>query len=236
VRNLKIKEDRCIGCGQCVVVCPVQAIKLIDNKAVINKDLCVECSVCLRSANCPSNAIKKEKLRMPRLVRNPFSDVIATHKLTGVPGRGTEEMKTNDVTNRIRQIEIGFSIEIGRPGIGARLGVAEQFTIPLAKIGVEFEQASPLTALLADDKGHLQEDLKNEKVLSAIIEFKVPYDKTIEILDLIKKLDKEIDTVFSVGVISRFVENGEIPVLDLLNEKNFSVRPNAKINVGLGRA
>ena len=233
---MKIKEDRCIGCGQCVIVCPVQAIQLINNKAVIDRDICVECSVCLRSANCPSNAIKREKLRMPRLVRNPFSDVIATHKLTGVPGRGTEEMKTNDVTNRIKPEEIGFSIEIGRPGKGARLSVAEQFTIPLAKIGVEFEAASPLTALLADDKGHLQEDLKNENVLSAIIEFKAPQEKTVEILDLIKKLDKEIDTVFSVGVISRFTEEGKIPVMDLLNEKGFTVRPNAKINVGLGRA
>ena len=234
--NLIIKEDRCNGCGQCVIVCPVQAITLINNKAVIDRDLCVECSVCLRSANCPSNAIKREKLKMPRLVRNPFSDVISTHKLTGIPGRGTEEMKTNDVTNRIRQNEIGFSIEIGRPGIGARLGVAEQFTIPLAKIGVEFEKASPVTALLADDKGHLQEDLKNENVLSAIIEFKIPIEKTIEILELIKKLDYELDTVFSVGVISRFEDNGEIPIMNLLKDKNFSVRPNAKINVGLGRA
>lgn len=234
--NLKIIEDRCIGCGQCVIVCPVQAIKLVDNKAVIDQDLCVECSVCLRSANCPSNAIKREKLRMPRLVRNPFSDVISTHKLTGIPGRGTEEMKTNDVTNRIRHNEIGFSIEIGRPGKGARLGVVEQFTIPLTAIGVEFEKESPLTALLADDKGHIQDYLKNEKVLSAIIEFKVPYEKTIKILDIIKKLDKELDTIFSVGIISRIADNGEIPVMDLLNEKSFSIRPNAKINVGLGRA
>ena len=231
-----IKEDRCIGCGQCVIVCPVQAIKLIDDKALIDRDLCVECSTCYRSANCPSGAIRKERLKMPRLVRNPFSDVIATHKLTGVPGRGTEEMKTNDVTGRIGIGEIGFSIEIGRPGIGARLGVAEKFTIPLAKIGVEFEKASPLTALLADDKGHLREDLKNEMVLSAIIEFKVPIEKTTEVLDLIKKLDKEIDTVFTVGVISRVMESGDIPVMNLLAERDFSVRPNAKINVGLGRA
>ena len=231
-----IKEDRCIGCGQCVIVCPVQAIKLIDDKALIDRDLCVECSTCYRSANCPSSAIRKERLKMPRLVRNPFSDVITTHKLTGVPGRGTEEMKTNDVTGRIGIGEIGFSIEIGRPGIGARLGVAEKFTIPLAKIGVEFEKASPLTALLADDKGHLREDLKNEMVLSAIIEFKVPIEKTTEVLDLIKKLDKEIDTVFSVGVISRVMESGDIPVMNLLAERDFSVRPNAKINVGLGRA
>lgn len=236
MRILKIKEDLCIGCGQCVVVCAVQAIKLIDNKAVIDKDLCVECSVCLRSANCPSKAIKREKLRMPRLVRNAFSDVITPHKLTAIPGRGTEEMKTNDVTNRFRPNEIGFSIEIGRPGIGAPLSVAEQFTIPLAEMGVEFEKANPLATLFSDDKGHLSEDVKSEKVLSAIIEFKVPYEKITEVLDLIKKLDGEIDTVFSVGVISRFAENGAIPIIDLLREKNFSVQSNAKINVGLGRA
>jgi len=232
---LKIKEDLCIGCGQCVVVCPTRAIRLIDNKAVIDRDLCVECSTCYRSANCPSKAIKKEKLKMPRLVRNPFSDMMATHKLTGVAGRGTEEMKTNDVSGRIGMNEIGFSIEIGRPGIGARLGIAEKFTLLLARMGVEFEKASPLTALIIDDEGHIQEDLKNEMVLSAIIEFKVPYEKTAEVLDIIKKLDKEVDTVFSVGVISRVMENGDIPVCDLLAQKDFSVRPNAKINVGLGK-
>lgn len=231
-----IKEDRCIGCGQCVIICPVQAIKLIEDKAFIDRDLCVECSTCYRSANCPTKAIRKERLKMPRLVRNPFSDVISTHKLTGVPGRGTEEMKTNDVTGRIGIDEIGFSIEIGRPGIGARLGIAEKFTIPLAEIGVEFEKASPLTAMLIDDIGHLREDLKNEMVLSAIIEFKVPYEKTKDVLDIIKKLDKEVDTVFSVGVISRVKENGDLPIVNLLTDNDFSVRPNAKINVGLGRA
>lgn len=235
MRNLKIKEDLCIGCGQCVVICPTRAISLIDNKAVIDRDICVECSTCYRSANCPSKAITKERLKMPRLVRNPFSDMMATHKMTGIAGRGTEEMKTNDVTGRIGINEIGFSIEIGRPGIGARLGVAEKFTLLLAKLGVEFEKASPLTALIIDDEGHIQEDLKNEMVLSAIIEFKVPYEKTAAVLDIIKKLDKEVDTVFSVGVISRVMENGDIPVSNLLAQKDFSVRPNAKINVGLGK-
>ena len=233
--NLIITES-CVGCTRCVPYCPSGAISLgKDKKAHIDRHKCIECAVCFNNAVCPVNAFQMEELEFPRSVREVFATVYKAHKDTNVPGRGTEEMKTNDVTGRIDNGEIGFSIEIGRPGVGARLGIAEQFTIPLAKIGVEFEKASPLTAMLIDDEGHLREDIKNENVLSAIIEFKVPYEKVIDVLEIIKKLDKEADTVFSVGVISRIMKNGDIPVMDLLIDNDFSVRPNAKINVGLGR-
>ena len=232
---MRIKEDLCIGCGQCVIVCPVHAIRLVENKAVIDKDICVECSVCARSAECPVNAIKRKRLKWPRLVRNPFSDVVATHRLTGVPGRGTEEMKTNDITNRFKLGEVGFSIEVGRPGVGTRIGKVEIITTKLAEIGVDFEKASPITALFSDNQGHIQDDVKNERVLSVIIEFKVPLEKIDPILNLIKDIDNKIDTVFTVGVVSRFKEDGSLPIIDLLGEKGFPIRPNAKINVGLGK-
>ncbi len=232
---MKIREDRCIGCGQCVTVCPVQAISIVDDKAVIDQDLCVECSTCHRSAECPVNAIKFKRLKWPRLVRNPFSDVIAIHKLTGIPGRGTEEMKTNDVTNRFGPNEIGISIEVGRPGVGTRLETVELFTTKLSKIGVDYEPNSPLTSLFDDDQGHIKADIKNERVLSAIIEFKVPAEKTPLVLQVIKEVETQIDTVFSVGVVSRVTDNGSIPVIDILTQEGFSVRPNAKVNMGLGR-
>ncbi len=235
VSKLEIDIEKCTGCGQCVMLCPVQAIKLIDNKAHIDKDLCVECSICYRNAGCPGKAIKPKRLKWPRLVRNPFSDVIATHKLTGVPGRGTEEMKTNDITSRFGENEIGISIEIGRPGVGTRLRNIELFSIELSKIGVDYEEASPVTALFADDHGYIKEEIKNERVLSAIIEFKVPINKATQVFQLIKEVEKKIDTVFSVGVISRVAENGTIPIINLLSEQGFSIRPNAKINVGLGK-
>ncbi|MFX0098482.1 MAG: DUF362 domain-containing protein [Candidatus Hodarchaeota archaeon] len=233
--HLKIKVEKCVGCGKCVPICPVQAISIIDKKAVIDRDACVECSTCYRIAICPNKAIRTERLKWPRLVRNPFSDVVATHKLTGVPGRGTEEMKTNDVTGRFKPGELGFSIELGRPGVGTRLGEAEKFTTMLSKIGVQFEEASPLTSLIVDEQGHVKEDIKKELVLSTIIEFKVPQEKLHDVLDAIKRLEPEVDTVFSVGVITRVDEDGSIPVIERLNEERFNVRPNAKVNIGLGQ-
>ncbi len=55
-----IQKDRCIGCGTCVQICPVRAIKLIDNKAVINYTYCRNCKICI--PNCPEQAIKLGKM------------------------------------------------------------------------------------------------------------------------------------------------------------------------------
>jgi len=232
---MEIKTDLCIGCGQCIIICPVQAIRLIDNKAIIDQDLCVECAVCYRDAGCPVNAIRLKRLKWPRIIRSPFSNVIATHKITGIPGRGTEEMKTNDVTNRFNINEIGVSIELGRPGVGAHLRDIELFTTKLSKIGVEYEEQSPVTAIIIDKKGHIKEDIKDEFVLSAFIELKIPREKISQVLQIIRDVEEEIDTVFTVGIISRVPENIVDPFVKILSQQGFEIKPNAKVNIGLGK-
>jgi NAD-dependent dihydropyrimidine dehydrogenase PreA subunit len=232
---MRIREKKCIGCGQCVIVCPVGAIEVKNEKAVIDDNLCVECSVCYRDADCPTSAIRPSRLKWPRVVRNPFSDVISTHKLTGVPGRGTEEMKTNDVSQRFKSGEVGVSIEIGRPGVSTILKNVNLFTEKLTPLGVKYEEASPVTALLNDEKTTIKKEIEDERVLSAIIEFKVTKEKLKNVLDIIKEVDRKITTVFTAGIISTFEENKNIPVIEKIQDLGFSVRPNAKINIGLGR-
>jgi len=50
----KVDKKKCTGCGRCVNICAVQAIKIEKGKATINKD-CIGCGACVNE--CPQGAI-----------------------------------------------------------------------------------------------------------------------------------------------------------------------------------
>lgn len=55
---VKVIDEKCIGCGTCVEVCPFDAIEMKDNIAVIG-DKCTACGACVEQ--CPVEAIVKEE-------------------------------------------------------------------------------------------------------------------------------------------------------------------------------
>jgi hypothetical protein len=185
---------------------------------------------------CPTAAFEPDHLEWPRVIRRAFSDPRATHESTGVQGRGTEEVKTNDVTKRVKQGEVGFTVEFGRPGVGAWFRDIEKMTQALAKAKVPFEKRNPLTLLMSDTAtGKLKEDILGEKVLSAIVEIKVTVDRTEEIIRLVHEVEKEINTVVALGVSTRCDENGEENIVGPILERLGYRIARAKTNTGLGR-
>ncbi|HEX7410984.1 MAG TPA: 4Fe-4S binding protein, partial [Bacteroidales bacterium] len=52
---LQIKENLCIGCSHCMDVCPTEAIRVRNGKALLIANKCVDCGECFRA--CPVSAI-----------------------------------------------------------------------------------------------------------------------------------------------------------------------------------
>ena len=233
-------------------------------RAVVDQDACVECYTCWRGMSkehlpprfvravrrvakalrfrfdpepdiCPTDAIEPQELAWPRIVRRAFSDPQVPHESTGIHGRGTAEVKTNDVTGRVEEGEAGFVVEFGRPGVATRFRDIQLMTRALAAIGVEFEKMNPVTTLMTDAaRGEIRTDILEERVLSAIVELKVPLGRVPEVLRVVKDVSRRVDTVVSVGVSTRCDARGEEPLRALLEAEGLPAY-RGKTNLGLGR-
>lgn len=57
VTTLEYDAERCVGCQNCVTVCPHAVFAMNGEKAkLVDKDGCMECGAC--TLNCPTNAIQ----------------------------------------------------------------------------------------------------------------------------------------------------------------------------------
>ncbi len=231
-----IDEATCTGCLECVPYCTLDAMSVDDNSGlvVIDQDLCCECDACRRATVCPVDAIYQEKLEWPRSLRSQFSNPTGEHPKTMIAGRGTEEIKTNDITDRVKPGFVGIAAEMGRPSVGVRLWEVEKVAMALCKIGVELEPANPVTWLMPDPRtGKMQDEVLNERALSAIIEFVTPESKAVEALTTIKESLSGLKTVASIDVAVRYNEDGSHPLEKELKEVGFDLSIGGKINVGL---
>lgn len=234
---MKIDQEKCISCLECLNYCPMGCILEKEGHVYIEQDECVECGVCLKSEVCPADSfyMPEESFEYPRAIRMQFSDPGAQHPNFKSWGRGTEEAKTNDVTGKFKKGNLGMLFEFGRPVTGTRFTEIEKVTKALAEEGIILLEDNPIYGLLDDkNKGTIKKEFLNEKILSGIIEVCIKEEQIKEIVNKIFPIFDEIETVVSVGVVSRFVD-GEIPVIKTIEKMGIQVRPNAKINVGLGR-
>ena len=262
---MHIDKTKCLGCANCVPVCPMGAIYIADDGlSEINQEACVECYACYKGMSvenlpkqptrflrsllaffklrfqpdpdiCPSGAISTDELTWPRIIRRTFSDPQVPHESTGVSGRGTQEVKTNELTERVKEGEAEITVEFGRPGVGVYFRDMDRMCRRLAKMQVDFELENPVTSLMSDIKtGELRTDVLDEKVLSCILELKTDTAKMPDILNAIKEEARRLDTVVALGVAVRCDSKGDDEVRNQLVTMGYDAW-RAKINIGLGR-
>ncbi|MBW2467837.1 MAG: 4Fe-4S binding protein [Deltaproteobacteria bacterium] len=66
--------DECIGCGACAEICPVDAVKMVDDQPRVDLDWCIGCGVC--AVQCPANVISISR----RIEHQAPQDVAELHR------------------------------------------------------------------------------------------------------------------------------------------------------------
>ncbi len=240
---MRIDAEKCIGCRRCFSFCSVDAHSVkkdLQGKlySEIDQDLCCECGVCLRNAPCPTEAIyqPEEAYEFPRMVRALLSDPLIEFKQSGVPGRGTAEIKTNEITGRVKYGTVGVALELGRPGVSTRWTEVEKMTKALAQLDVGFCDENPVTYFMKDkNTGELQDEVVQERSLSAIIEFDCQLEELPNVLKVVRENTHKLNTVFTFDVGCKVRPDGSIPARPMIEEAGYPVLMNSKNNVGLGR-
>ena len=242
---MKADKDKCIACKRCFPYCPMGRIQSFRRHDTIpgriyieiDQDACTDCGMCLRADICPVNALYQPVESWPREVRGILSNPLIEFKGSQVPGRGTEEMKTNDVKGSFLPGEVGIGIELGRPGIGAFFRDVEIVAMAMmgAGIGYQLADENPVTHFMEDKStGKLRDDVLGEKATSAIIEGKCKLEHLPKALEVLKEAAQKVDTVFTVEVITKVTQDGDVPTKHVLEDLGIWYSLNTKNNLGIG--
>jgi Na+-translocating ferredoxin:NAD+ oxidoreductase RNF subunit RnfB len=104
---LKVVDELCIGCTHCMSVCPTQAIRVRDGKAIIIEERCVDCGNCCKA--CPVSAIMIEQDDFEEIFSYPVRIALVPAVFIGqFPSR----IKTADVFGGLKSLGFTHIVEI----------------------------------------------------------------------------------------------------------------------------
>ena len=99
---LTVIGERCTGCTHCMTVCPTQAIRIRNGRAIIMANRCVDCGECYKA--CPVSAISVGQDDLELIHRYPVRVILIPSVLIGQFPR---RISTSGIYKALR--EIGFT-------------------------------------------------------------------------------------------------------------------------------
>ncbi len=79
--SVTLSRDKCVGCTRCVRVCPTEAIRVRNQKAIIEPSKCIDCGQCIDV--CPTNAITIKHDSLKDLKRYKYNLAIISASYAG---------------------------------------------------------------------------------------------------------------------------------------------------------
>jgi len=106
----------------------------------------------------------------------------------------------------------------------------------LDKRGPLNEAVTGVTNLVTDiSKGTLRQDILDERTGRVVLSLTVPEKESAKVLQKLRQVASEIDTVFAVNIISRVGKDDSTAADKIASEIGIVPAANCKTNVGLGR-
>ena len=110
------RKGRCIGCGQCVEICPEQAISIINNRAVTEMNKCKLCGRCVDTCMTCAREIIGREMSVGEVMAEVEQDVIFYDESGGgVTFSGGEPLMQPDfllaVLNQCQKLRIHTAVD-----------------------------------------------------------------------------------------------------------------------------
>ncbi len=64
--GIRVREERCRGCANCIKSCPTEAIRVIDGLIKIIPELCIDCGECIRSCRDKAITVNEDEWELIR--------------------------------------------------------------------------------------------------------------------------------------------------------------------------
>lgn len=79
--SVRLDEEKCMGCTNCIKRCPTQAIRVRSGKAHIISERCIDCGECIRV--CPHHAKYSHRDSMNRIIESNTESPCPRRRSTG---------------------------------------------------------------------------------------------------------------------------------------------------------